>query len=111
MTPLPRARAVTRDDLLRVATTLARSFHDDPVLSWMLPDFASRPERLWRFFHAMLQHVHLRHGHVYATETMTAAAVWDPPGAWQIGLQDQARLAPAMLSVFRTGIPRVLQAL
>jgi GNAT superfamily N-acetyltransferase len=67
-------------DLPTVGTVLAHAFHDDPVLSWAMPD----PARRGRDLPAMMQLLAARtqpHGGNRLNDTGTGAAVWAPPGA------------------------------
>ncbi|MBI4511582.1 MAG: GNAT family N-acetyltransferase [Deltaproteobacteria bacterium] len=92
----------------QVAATLARAFQDDPVMSWLFPDERRRRVQLPQFFECTVRRLHLRHQLVFTTHGFSGAAVWDPPGAWKVGLLDQARLVPDMLRIFRLQMPRLL---
>lgn len=65
---------------------MARAFHDDPVLAWLLPDVARRPARLRRFFGIELRHLVLPRGCVWTTSDLSAAALVLPPGRWRVPL-------------------------
>ena len=39
-----------RGEVAQLAEVLAKAFYDDPILSWMLPDPATRAGRLRRFY-------------------------------------------------------------
>jgi GNAT superfamily N-acetyltransferase len=87
LTPLPisrtfdyRVRTATRDDIPAMGYVLASAYHDDPVLSWVLPDETRRRVRLrgiMELFAGRFQ----RHGENRINEAGTGAAVWAPPGA------------------------------
>lgn len=67
-------------DLPSVGRILAAAFHDDPVISWALPD----PGRRRRDLPAIMQLLAGRsqpHGGNRLTDTRSGAAVWSPPGA------------------------------
>ena len=67
-------------DLATMGSVLAAAFHDDPVVSWMVPDEQRRRAdlpTLMRLFAARVQ----PHGENHVNETGTGAAVWAPPGA------------------------------
>jgi GNAT superfamily N-acetyltransferase len=86
LTPLPisrtfdyRVRTASRDDIPAIGYVLAAAFHDDPVISWILPDETRRRVRLrgiMELFAARFQ----RHGENRINEAGTGAAVWAPPG-------------------------------
>jgi GNAT superfamily N-acetyltransferase len=67
-------------DLPTLGRVLAAAFHDDPVISWMVPDAARRHRDL----PAIMQLLAARlqpHGGNHLNDTATGAAVWAPPGA------------------------------
>jgi GNAT superfamily N-acetyltransferase len=63
-----------------VGRVLAAAFHDDPVVTWMVPDATRRRRDL----PAIMQLLAARlqpHGGNHMNDTATGAAVWAPPGA------------------------------
>lgn len=59
---------------------LARAFHDDPMLEFILPDEAKRAGPATWFFTAATKYGH-RYGHVFTTgEQVAGDAIWLPPG-------------------------------
>jgi GNAT superfamily N-acetyltransferase len=67
-------------DLVAMGDVLAAAFHDDPVLSWMVPDEPRRRATLpglMRLLAARFQ----PHGENHINDTGTGAAVWSPPHA------------------------------
>jgi GNAT superfamily N-acetyltransferase len=87
------------DDLPQLAEALARAFARDPAWAHLLPDEASRLERLLTFFRAELEH--LPSGHqLWTSEDRCGAAVWAEPGRWRAPVLTVAREAPAMWRVF-----------
>jgi GNAT superfamily N-acetyltransferase len=87
LTPLPisrtfdyRVRIASRDDIPAMGYVLAAALHDDPVMSWILPDETRRRVRLrgiMELFTGRFQ----RHCENRINEAGTGAAVWAPPGA------------------------------
>jgi GNAT superfamily N-acetyltransferase len=77
------ARAATRADGEAIAGVLGRAFHDDPLISFMLPDEASRAVKAPRLFKLLFK-LGLPHGGCDVTAGLEAAALWRPPGAWHI---------------------------
>lgn len=75
-----RPRKVTDPDVSVVIETLALAFHDDPVVSWCMPEGGRRREILPRFFAAVADS-YLRFGEIYDVPEGVSAAVWAPPGA------------------------------
>ena len=77
------ARAATWADADQLAATLGRAFHDDPLICFLLPDEASRPQKMARLFKLLFK-LGLPHGCCDVTTGCEAAALWRPPGAWHI---------------------------
>ena len=95
----------------RVAAALARAFYDDPVTTWMMPDDDRRMDRLERGFGLFLDRVYLSYDETFTTEQIAGAALWAPPGKWKQSVLAQLRLLPAMASVWRRDLPRVMRGL
>lgn len=73
------------DDLSAVVATLAAAFHDDPVITWWIPDPERRPRILRSFFEVVVD-VNLPHDALYITEPQpVATSVWVPPGCQPSG--------------------------
>jgi ribosomal protein S18 acetylase RimI-like enzyme len=77
------ARAATWADADPLAATLARAFHDDPLICFILRDEATRAAKMPRLFKLLFK-LGLPHGACDVTEGFEAAALWRPPGAWEI---------------------------
>jgi ribosomal protein S18 acetylase RimI-like enzyme len=105
------ARPFGDGEVTAASDALARAFQDDPVFSWLFPDDAERRARLPRFFAETIRALHLQHGLCFTTDEHAGAAVWDPPGKWQVGLLTQARLAPRMVAVFGRRVFKLLSLL
>ena len=84
-------------DLVAMGSVLAAAFHDDPVLTWMVPDEPRRRASLpglMRLLAARFQ----PHGENHINDTGTGAAVWSPPRHLQPGRRRVVRV--------RVGRPR-----
>ena len=55
----PQARPALKADVRELSRTLARAFHDDPVMIWLMPDPDKRTAQLSRLFATMTRHHHL----------------------------------------------------
>jgi len=100
-------RRSTYADLNPVATVLAAAFHDDPVVSWIVPDEGRRSldlSALMRVFAARFQ----PHGENCINETATGAAIWLPPGA-TFTPEDDARFETALVAAAGEDIERAGQ--
>lgn len=84
-------RQAVKADAARLEAVMARAFHDDPVIGWLLPDASRRPAGLRRFFGIELRHVSLPRGCVWTTSDLSAAALVLPPGRWRVPLSATLR--------------------
>ncbi len=104
-------RKVTGDDVATLARALARAFEDDPVMSWIFRDDSERRGRLERSFGLFLRRIWLPHQECYAVDRLFGAALWLPPDKWHLGVADQLRLLPSMISVTGRNLPRLFAVL
>jgi len=86
-----------------LADVLARSFWDDPVMSWMLPEQHSRYHRMRHFFRAELSSTRSR-GEVLTTDDFSGAALWLPPKQWRLPVSGMVKEAPHLLLSLRARI-------
>lgn len=103
MTDHPTAVAVRRagpDDAGALVEVLARAFDDDPVINWFVRSDAGRPEAFRRFFEIAVRTMTLPLGEVYVAGEGSGAALWAPPGTWQLGPEDLEPLLPDLTAVF-----------
>jgi ribosomal protein S18 acetylase RimI-like enzyme len=98
-----QVRAATRDDLPRLAATLAEAFTGDPVWMWMVPSPAGRR----RLFGALLRHA-IPKDHVYTAGEGRAVAMWAPPGQWRLPAAAMVRAAGPMVLATHWRLPRLL---
>ena len=75
-----RPRKATQESLPTVAETLALAFHDDPLVTWCIPDESRRRQIMPSFFAAVAESC-LSYDEIYDLEEGLSAAVWVPPGA------------------------------
>ena len=72
---------LTDSQIPAAAATLARAFHDDPLMVYAIPDPESRARLLPDVYARMIRFGTLA-GEVYATaDTLDGVALWLPPGA------------------------------
>jgi GNAT superfamily N-acetyltransferase len=99
---LVRKSAAT--DLTTVGSVLAAAFHDDPVISWMVPDEDRRRTGLaaiMELFAARCQ----PHGENHLNDTGTGAAVWAPPAA-TFAPEDEERFGVDLAAVAGEDVSR-----
>jgi len=104
--PPPQVRpAEGRDDHEAAAEALALAFVDDPAWAHLLPDPASRAERLLVFFNAEIGHLAPEHRQVWLTDDGSGAAVWAQPGRWSVPLLETLGQAGPMARAFGRRLP------
>lgn len=96
----------TRDDLRPITETLARAFHDDPVVVHI--QGGTYDERRSRLGFEMLGRNMLDHGEVLRTDGFEAAALWARPGEWRVPVTGIVRTLHLTLAAYRFGIFRAL---
>lgn len=92
-------RKATEADAEVIVRTLVRAFDSDPFVRWLVLDDARRPRRMHRYMDTALRRVTLPHGGVWVGEGGRCAALWAPPGKWEMSLGQQLRLLPAVIEV------------
>lgn len=98
--PLAR-QAQTEAEREAAAEALALAFADDPCWAHLLPDDASRAERLLVYFSAEIEALVPDYREVWLTEDGAGAAVWAPPGRWRVPLSATLGEARKLTGVFR----------
>ncbi|HEY1427504.1 MAG TPA: hypothetical protein VGF50_12595 [Caulobacteraceae bacterium] len=93
------ARPAVWADADAIAATLARAFHDDPLMCFLLPDAAGHPDKLQRLFRLLLR-LGLPHGCCDVTTACEAVALWRPPGKWEIPAYQYVLNAGDFLGIF-----------
>ena len=96
------ARPATWADADAVAATLARAFHDDPLICHLLRDEARRPAAMPKLFKLLFK-LGLPHGACDVTTGHEAVALWRPPGAWHIPFHQYITNGAAFIDVFGLG--------
>ena len=89
---------VRADEVGRVAGTLAKAFHDDPVMS-ILFGGSVPADRAARFF-SIMGRVQIRHELFFRTPGFEAAAIWAPPGEWKLPVSQIVRNTPGLMRTF-----------
>jgi GNAT superfamily N-acetyltransferase len=104
--PSPEVRPATEaGDHEAAAEALALAFAADPAWAHLLPDDASRAERLLTFFTTEIGNLAPEHREVWIAEGGRGAAVWARPGRWRIPLARTIRPARQMVRVFGRRLP------
>src|SRR4051794_24756490 len=82
----PVRPAESAADFEAAAEALALAFADDPCWAHLLPDSATRAEKLLAYFTSEIESLVPEHRRVWVTEDGGGAAVWAPPGRWRVPL-------------------------
>jgi GNAT superfamily N-acetyltransferase len=101
----PGVRPATEDDHEAAAEALALAFADDPAWAHLLPDDATRAERLLVFFTAEIGNLVPEHRELWVAEDGGGAAIWAHPGRWRVPLARTLRPARRMTAVFGARLP------
>jgi len=112
--PLPDGsdvRKSTAAELTQVVEAVARSFYEDPIFRWIVPDDGRRLRELERGFALFARRVWFPHDETYTTDWLIGGAFWMPPGTWHLSLLKQLSMLPAMAVILRGGLPRLLRVL
>jgi len=93
------ARPATWADADAIADTLAKAFHDDPLICFLLKDAASRPAKMPKLFKLLFK-LGLPHDACDVTTGFEAVALWRPPNAWHIPPWQYVTNGAAFIDVF-----------
>jgi GNAT superfamily N-acetyltransferase len=105
-------RKATPGDERAVTEVLRRAFDDDPVINWFLRQDADRAEAFRRFFQVSVGRMAMPHDEVHTTTPATrGAALWFPPGTWQLGDDDVEALLPDLERCFGGKLERSLEGM
>jgi GNAT superfamily N-acetyltransferase len=89
---------------------MARAFSDDPLICFLLPE-AGRADKMPRLFKLLFK-LGLPHGGCDVTAGCEAAALWRPPGQWEIPFWEYLTNGPEFLGVFgAAGALKVLKTM
>ena len=99
-------RGLEPADAGRAAATLGAAFHDDPVLSWVIPDPKRRAAALRPGFELFLRRIWLPHHEAFTTDAVSGVAAWLPPGHWHLSARQGLGLLPSLLRIGRGHSPR-----
>jgi len=104
------ARSAVWADAEPLSQSLARAFHDDPLMMYLFRNEATRQAKLPKVFRLLFK-LGLPHGGCAVTEGCEAAALWRPPEQWEIHWWQYLANAPAFIELFGADIPHVLSTM
>lgn len=91
------ARRAHEADAKAIVSLLSEVFAKDPFVSWIIGDGGERQRR--RYVDLILRRLTLPHDEVWLDEEGRGAALWSPPGAWQLPAMAQLALLPRVIGV------------
>lgn len=97
------------DDLPAITESLARAFHDDPVVVHLMGGTFDHERSKLAF--RMLGLNMLDHGLVLTTPNREAAALWARPGEWKVPWPAILRTLPLTVRAYRGRVFRALEVL
>jgi GNAT superfamily N-acetyltransferase len=109
--PDAQVRQATAADHEAAAEALALAFADDPCWSHILRDPETRAEKLLAYFNSEIESLVPEYREVWVTDDGSAAAIWAPPGRWQVPIGLTLREGRRMLGVFGRRLPLGLRTL
>jgi len=92
-------RRATEEDKESILDTLELAFADDPFAAWLVGPGPDRATARRRYFEMVLLKLTLPHGEVYLDDRDTGAALWAPPGTWQLTPMAQVLMLPRVARV------------
>jgi GNAT superfamily N-acetyltransferase len=101
----PQVRPATPDDHEPAAEALALAFAEDPAWAHLLPDPATRAERLLAFFMAEIGNLAPEYRQVWIAEDGSGAAIWAHPGRWRVPMSRTMRTGRRMAAVYGWRLP------
>ena len=104
-------RLVIEADVTDLGNVLGSAFANNPATSWTFRDDSTREGKLQRSFTDYLRHIWLPRGECWTTDALDGAALWLPPGRWEIPVGVQLRLAPKVLATARLEVVRLMRFL
>jgi ribosomal protein S18 acetylase RimI-like enzyme len=104
-------RLATAADVPAVTATLARAFENNPATAWTLRNPSTRRGKLEQAWAALMRRVWLPRGECWTTHALDGAALWLPPGRWEVPVGLQLRLMPSVLASARLETPRLMRYL
>ena len=107
----PTVRRAAPIDAGGITDTLQQAFFDDPVMRFLFPSDSSRRWRSAKFFKTELTSHQLPLNSAWTTEHHEAAALWAPPGHWQLPPTTIARNAIPLIRAFGRRLPVALRLL
>lgn len=92
-------RRLEAQEYPRAAKTLAAAFHQDPVVSWWIPDADQRRRTLGPYFELALEVIYGPHDATFTTDDLASVAIWVPPDEWKSSEDELDQMIPVFSRV------------
>jgi len=92
-------RVATSEDAPAILGMLERAFIEDPFVRWVVRRDAKTGTARRRYFELLLHRLAMPHGVVWTTVDRRGAALWLPPGRWELSVGEQLQLLPDVLRI------------
>jgi ribosomal protein S18 acetylase RimI-like enzyme len=102
-----RVKLATTNDIPRMAISLARAFHGDPLLVWMLPKDRRHMRAVAMFTFLLESQINV--GQTYSTADDVGAAIWSPPGQSQFDHGRSAESVEQFRSIIGANLTRAIE--
>lgn len=90
-----------------VQQLLTTIFDDDPLMEWFIRKDDKRSQAYPLFFDYLINRYCLPYGECWVNEQLSGAALWMPPGKWELPWRVQLATLGQVLSIF--GLPHLFQ--
>ena len=94
-----------------MAASLAKAFHDDPVMLHILPTGGRGQAKKLEGLMRIEATSGLRHESVWTTADGQATAIWKPPNKWKVGGMELVRQIPRTVGILGSRLPAALSVL
>lgn len=94
---MPTVRRALSADADAIVALLSDVFAPDPFVRWTIGGGGERRRR--RYVDLILRRLTLPHGEVWVDDAGRGAALWSPPGTWQLPALTQLALLPRVIGV------------
>jgi GNAT superfamily N-acetyltransferase len=104
------ARPAIWADAAALSRSLGAAFQDDPFMGCLFRNAANRPEKLPKLFRLLFK-LALPLGGCVVTSGCEAAALWRPPGQWELHWGHYIANALPFMGLFGADIPHALRVM
>ena len=105
-----RPRLATNADAGTIVATLAASFDEDPLWTWVFPDREKRAEQFERWFGFFVESA-LPNGFVWIADEGAAVSVWTPPEKSELSEEAEAAVEPFLSEALGSHSGEVLEVM